>query len=120
MRRLLPLLTTAAAIATATVATVAITGSANAAPAIGKYVALGDSYAAVGSLDNIHGDPIGCARATDNYPSGVAVAPRRRLVRRRDLRRRPDRPHDTAAGGDRRRQRAAVRLAHPGHEPGHR
>jgi lysophospholipase L1-like esterase len=73
MRRLLPLLTTAAAVATATVATIAISGSANAAPAIGKYVALGDSYAAVGSLDNIHGDPIGCARATDNYPSDVAT-----------------------------------------------
>jgi lysophospholipase L1-like esterase len=73
MRRLLPLLTTAAAIATATVASVAISGSASAAPSFGKYVALGDSYAAVGSLDNIHGDPIGCGRATDNYPSGVAA-----------------------------------------------
>jgi lysophospholipase L1-like esterase len=72
MRRLLPLLTTAAAIATATVATLAISGTASAAP-FGKYVALGDSYAAVGSLDNIHGDPIGCGRATDNYPSGVAT-----------------------------------------------
>ncbi|MGH3762597.1 SGNH/GDSL hydrolase family protein [Actinophytocola sp.] len=71
MRRLLPLLTTAAAIAT--VAAVALSGSASAAPAVGKYVALGDSFAAVGSLDNIHGDPIGCARATDNYPSGVAA-----------------------------------------------
>jgi len=73
MRRLLPLLTTAAAIATATVATVAISGTASAAP-FGKYVALGDSYAAVGSLDNILGSPIGCGRATDNYPSGVAAA----------------------------------------------
>jgi lysophospholipase L1-like esterase len=72
MRRLLPLLTTAAAVATATVATIAISGSASAAT-FGKYVALGDSYAAVGSLDNIHGDPIGCARATDNYPSDVAT-----------------------------------------------
>ena len=72
MRRLLPLLTTVAAVATATVATIAISGSASAA-SFGKYVALGDSYAAVGSLDNIHGDPIGCARATDNYPSGVAT-----------------------------------------------
>jgi lysophospholipase L1-like esterase len=70
MRRLLPLLTTAAAIATATVA---ISGTASAAP-FGKYVALGDSYAAVGSLDNIHGSPIGCGRATDNYPSGVAAS----------------------------------------------
>jgi hypothetical protein len=73
MRRLLPLLTTAAAIATATVATVAVSGTAGAAPAYGKYVALGDSYAAVGSLDKIHGEPLGCARATDNYPSGVAA-----------------------------------------------
>ena len=73
MRRLLPLLTSVAAIATATVATVAISSSASAAPAVGKYVALGDSYAAVGSLDEIHGDPIGCARARDNYPSGVAT-----------------------------------------------
>jgi lysophospholipase L1-like esterase len=73
MRRLLPLLTTAAAIATATVASVAISGSASAAPSFGKYVALGDSYAAVGSLDNVHGDPVGCFRATDNYPSGVAA-----------------------------------------------
>jgi hypothetical protein len=73
MRRLLPLLTTAAAIATATVASVAISGSASAAPSFGKYVALGDSYAAVGSLDKIHGDPVGCYRATDNYPAGVAA-----------------------------------------------
>src|ERR1700754_4973383 len=50
MRRLLPLLTTVAAVATATVATIAISGSASAA-SFGKYVALGDSYAAVGSLD---------------------------------------------------------------------
>ena len=70
MRRLLPLLTSVAAIATATVATVAISSSASAAPAVGKYVALGDSYAAVGSLDEIHGDPIGCARARDNYRPG--------------------------------------------------
>ena len=74
MRRSLSLLATAAAIATATVATVAVSSSASAAPAVGKYVALGDSFAAVGSLENVHGDPIGCARATDNYPSGVAAA----------------------------------------------
>lgn len=74
MRRSLSLLITAAAVATATVATVAISSSATAAPAVGRYVALGDSFAAVGSLENIHGDPIGCARATDNYPSGVAAA----------------------------------------------
>jgi lysophospholipase L1-like esterase len=70
--RWLSLLTTAAAIATATVASVAISGSASAAPAFGKYVALGDSYASVGSLDHIHGDPIGCGRADDNYPSDLA------------------------------------------------
>lgn len=72
MRRLSSLLTIAAAVATATVASVTITASANAAPAFGKYVALGDSYASVGSLDQIHGEPIGCGRAKDNYPAGVA------------------------------------------------
>jgi lysophospholipase L1-like esterase len=71
MRRL-SLLTTAAAIVTATALSITISASANAA-SFGKYVALGDSYAAVGSLDHIHGDPIGCARADDNYPSDVAA-----------------------------------------------
>jgi lysophospholipase L1-like esterase len=72
MRRISSLLTIAAAVATATVASVTITASANAAPAFGKYVALGDSYASVGSLDKFHGEPIGCFRSTDNYPGGVA------------------------------------------------
>jgi lysophospholipase L1-like esterase len=36
-------------------------------------VALGDSYAAVGTLTLIHGNPLGCARASDNYPSDLAA-----------------------------------------------
>lgn len=37
-----------------------------------RYVALGDSYAAVGTLTTLGGDPSGCARAADNYPSKLA------------------------------------------------
>ncbi len=70
MRRLLSLLTSVAAVTTAAVA---VAAPASATPAIGKYVALGDSYAAVGTLSKIHGQPIGCARATDNYPSDLAA-----------------------------------------------
>ncbi|MDQ3578279.1 MAG: SGNH/GDSL hydrolase family protein [Actinomycetota bacterium] len=38
-----------------------------------RYVALGDSYAAVGTLTSVRTDPIGCARSTDNYPSALAA-----------------------------------------------
>ncbi|MGQ0840296.1 SGNH/GDSL hydrolase family protein [Actinokineospora sp.] len=47
--------------------------AAAAAPRYQRYVALGDSYAAVGTLTKVRSAPIGCARATDNYPSGVAA-----------------------------------------------
>ena len=50
-----------------------LTAPAAADPGYQRYVALGDSFAAVGTLTNIRTDPIGCARATDNYPSGVAA-----------------------------------------------
>lgn len=44
-----------------------------AGPPFRKYVALGDSAAAVGSLDKLKpGSPIFCARAADNYPSVLA------------------------------------------------
>ncbi|MBL1078939.1 SGNH/GDSL hydrolase family protein [Nocardia sp. 2] len=42
-------------------------------PAVHRYVALGDSGAAVGSLDRLQpGSPPYCARAQDNYPSVLA------------------------------------------------
>ena len=62
----------AAALLTPLLAT-ALAAPATAAAPIGRYVALGDSFAAVGTLTTIRTDPIGCARATDNYPSGVAA-----------------------------------------------
>jgi lysophospholipase L1-like esterase len=57
------------------VAGLVVPGSAGAtAPPVTRYVALGDSYASVGNVQNWRTDPIGCARATDNYPSDVAAA----------------------------------------------
>lgn len=40
-----------------------------------RYVALGDSYASMGSLSQVYVDPsTGCARSHDNYPARVAEA----------------------------------------------
>jgi lysophospholipase L1-like esterase len=73
MRRLVPLL--------AVIAVLVLTFGAGLAPlappatadlAI-RYVALGDSFASVGTLTKLRTDPIGCARSIDNYPSGVAA-----------------------------------------------
>lgn len=50
-----------------------LTTPAAADPGYQRYVALGDSFAAVGTLTAIRPAPLGCARATDNYPSGVAA-----------------------------------------------
>lgn len=44
-----------------------------AASTYGRYVALGDSFASVGTVTAFRTDPLGCARSTDNYPSGVAA-----------------------------------------------
>lgn len=38
-----------------------------------RYVALGDSYAAIADLTKLHGTP-GCYRSTNNYPSILAAA----------------------------------------------
>jgi lysophospholipase L1-like esterase len=46
--------------------------AAQAAP--GLYVALGDSYTAGPLIPTQYGDPFGCARSTNNYPSVVAHA----------------------------------------------
>lgn len=46
---------------------------AGAAPVVNMYVALGDSYAAVGDLTDVHGTP-GCFRSRRNYPAFVAAA----------------------------------------------
>ncbi|MFF2550192.1 SGNH/GDSL hydrolase family protein [Nocardia sp. NPDC058058] len=51
----------------------ALTAPAQAAPSIGRYVALGDSFASVGDLTALNGPP-GCFRAADNYPNQVAAA----------------------------------------------
>ncbi|MFF8769449.1 SGNH/GDSL hydrolase family protein [Kitasatospora sp. NPDC015120] len=49
---------------------------ATAAPVGGYdgYVALGDSYAAYGSVSKSYGTPAGCGRARDDYPNGLATA----------------------------------------------
>ncbi|HEY7049541.1 MAG TPA: SGNH/GDSL hydrolase family protein [Jatrophihabitantaceae bacterium] len=47
--------------------------AAAASPAAHRYVALGDSYASVGDIQDWRTDPTGCARASDNYPSDVAA-----------------------------------------------
>ncbi|MDT0308916.1 SGNH/GDSL hydrolase family protein [Streptomyces sp. DSM 44917] len=40
---------------------------------LGRYVALGDSYASLGSTADNYTDPVtGCVRSTDNYPSLLA------------------------------------------------
>ncbi|SDD60778.1 SGNH/GDSL hydrolase family protein [Actinokineospora iranica] len=46
---------------------------ANAAQDYQRYVALGDSFASVGTLTKFREDAPGCARATDNYPSVIAA-----------------------------------------------
>ncbi|WP_059009375.1 SGNH/GDSL hydrolase family protein [Streptomyces specialis] len=49
------------------------TASATAEEASLEYVALGDSYASLGSASTHYTDPeTGCVRATDNYPSRLA------------------------------------------------
>jgi lysophospholipase L1-like esterase len=42
--------------------------------ASGPYVSLGDSYTAAPLVPNPTGNPIGCGRSTNNYPSDVARA----------------------------------------------
>ncbi|MFF7459256.1 SGNH/GDSL hydrolase family protein [Kitasatospora sp. NPDC008115] len=39
-----------------------------------RYVALGDSYAAYGSVSKNYGTPAGCTRARDNYPNQLAAS----------------------------------------------
>ncbi|HWE88419.1 MAG TPA: SGNH/GDSL hydrolase family protein [Pseudonocardiaceae bacterium] len=50
---------------------VAAAAPASAAPSYNKYVALGDSYAAVGSLWDVSGTP-GCFRSASNYAHDLA------------------------------------------------
>jgi lysophospholipase L1-like esterase len=69
MRRVLTMLST---LATAAAVVVGAAGTAQAATYT-RYVALGDSFASVGTLTMLRTDPLGCFRATDNYPSGVAA-----------------------------------------------
>ncbi len=69
MRRVLTMML---ALATAGGVVVATAGAASAATYT-RYVALGDSFASVGTLTMIRTDPAGCFRSTDNYPSGVAA-----------------------------------------------
>ncbi|MFI5776010.1 SGNH/GDSL hydrolase family protein [Nocardia sp. NPDC051570] len=54
-----------------TVATFVASPAANASP-VGRYVALGDSYAAAGTLTDLGNGPLGCARARDDYPGDLA------------------------------------------------
>lgn len=57
----------------ATVVTLVASAIATAAPGpIGQYVALGDSYAATGTLAKFDGRSPGCGRSTDNYPGNLA------------------------------------------------
>jgi lysophospholipase L1-like esterase len=55
----------------AAIVTVTLPISAHASPRFGSYVALGDSYVAIGSLLTVYGTP-GCFRSTDNYPANLA------------------------------------------------
>ncbi|MGO1050883.1 SGNH/GDSL hydrolase family protein [Crossiella sp. CA198] len=57
----------------ATMALPAASAIAAAPAGVGRYVALGDSFASVGTLTNIHLDPVGCARSKDNYPAQLAA-----------------------------------------------
>jgi lysophospholipase L1-like esterase len=49
-------------------------GAAPARAITGPYVSLGDSYTAAPLVPNPTGNPIGCGRSTNNYPSDVARA----------------------------------------------
>jgi lysophospholipase L1-like esterase len=62
---------------TLTLAALGLTGAANAAAATGPYVSLGDSYTSAPIVPLPTGNPIGCGRSTNNYPSDVArvIAP---------------------------------------------
>jgi lysophospholipase L1-like esterase len=66
-----------AVIAAAAVVVVAgslVIGVARAGAITGPYVSLGDSYTAAPLVPNPTGNPIGCGRSTNNYPSDVARA----------------------------------------------
>ncbi|MFC5723091.1 SGNH/GDSL hydrolase family protein [Streptomyces gamaensis] len=69
-RRLLAALTSAIVVAGGLTAAAPTTAWARAG--YSRYVALGDSFAAVGTVTKVHGTPAGCGRATDNYPSDLA------------------------------------------------
>jgi len=58
-------------------AALALIAAAPASAASGPYVSLGDSYTAAPLVPNPTGNPIGCGRSTNNYPSDVArtIAP---------------------------------------------
>lgn len=55
----------------ATALVVTLPAIASATPRFRHYVALGDSYAAIGSLLTVYGTP-GCFRSTDNYAANMA------------------------------------------------
>ena len=54
------------------VGVVGLAGAAGAAAASGPYVSLGDSYTSAPLVPLPTGNPIGCGRSTNNYPSDVA------------------------------------------------
>lgn len=51
----------------------AVSAPAHAVPAVGKYVALGDSFASVADLTKLSGVP-GCFRSVENYANRIAAA----------------------------------------------
>jgi lysophospholipase L1-like esterase len=55
-----------------TLAVVGLAGAGNAAAASGPYVSLGDSYTSAPIVPLPTGNPVGCGRSTNNYPSDVA------------------------------------------------
>jgi lysophospholipase L1-like esterase len=59
------------AVVVACSAAVAVAAPAGADPTL-RYVALGDSFASVGTLTNLDPNPIDCFRAHDNYPAVAA------------------------------------------------
>ncbi|RZS32807.1 GDSL-like lipase/acylhydrolase family protein [Herbihabitans rhizosphaerae] len=62
-----------AVVAIAAAAVLTMPGTAAASAGYQRYVGLGDSFSAVGTLTKIRTDPLGCAKTTDNLPAGVAA-----------------------------------------------
>jgi lysophospholipase L1-like esterase len=74
--RVRPAIAAAVALVVLAVGVVLLRGPGVALPmsAVGRYVALGDSYVAGPGIPEVTGVPLGCARSSDDYPSLVGAA----------------------------------------------